>query len=307
MKDTSHLWSEYENLGHMTLITSDDKHSYSLPHHGVLKESSTSTKLRVVFDGSMNTSSGLSCNSIQRVGPTIQQELFSILLRFTKHAYVISSDVKKMYRQILIHPEQKKLQKIIWRSNPEHPLQTYTLNTLTYGTTSAPFLAIICLNQLGIEVENTHPQISRIIKEDFYVNDVLMGADTLHQAQLNCENLRAVLVSGGFNLRKWIANDIKILENISSEDIHPNMVQFNDGEQSKTLGLAWNHSKDVLTYSVPAQKVGQIVTKRTILSEIAQIFDHLGTIAPSIMLAKFILQQLLIENLSWDEIFGNSN
>lgn len=166
-----------------------------------------------------------------------------------------------MYRQILIHLEKKKLQKILWLSNPEHPLQTYTLNARTYVTTSALFLAIRYFNQLGIEVENTHPQISRIIKEDFCVDDMLTDADKRHQAP------------GGFNLRQQIANDIKTFENISPTWSNSMM------ENNPKLILAWNHSKDVLTYSVSAQKVGQNVTNRTILSETAQTFNPLGTIA----------------------------
>jgi hypothetical protein len=47
---------EYENLGHMERIQENEmeivgKTCY-LPHHAIRKESSTSTKLRVIFDAS---------------------------------------------------------------------------------------------------------------------------------------------------------------------------------------------------------------------------------------------------------------
>ncbi|XP_046629983.1 uncharacterized protein LOC124310217 [Neodiprion virginianus] len=65
--------SEYENMGHMKHISMADlpKQHCFLPHHGVLKEQSTTTKLRVVFNGSCNTSSGVSLNGILHVGPKI--------------------------------------------------------------------------------------------------------------------------------------------------------------------------------------------------------------------------------------------
>lgn len=45
------------------------KLTYFLPYHGVIRESSLTTKLRVVFDGSADSSSGKSLNDIQYPGP----------------------------------------------------------------------------------------------------------------------------------------------------------------------------------------------------------------------------------------------
>lgn len=56
-----------------------------LPHHAVFKESSTSTKLRVVFDASMSTSTGQSLNDCMLVGPRLQEDIFDINLRWRKH------------------------------------------------------------------------------------------------------------------------------------------------------------------------------------------------------------------------------
>ena len=75
---------------------------YYLPHHTVFKQSSLTTKLRVVFDGSSKTTNGLSLNDILLVGPNVQQDLFSILLRFRIHKYVLIADIEKMYRQIRV-------------------------------------------------------------------------------------------------------------------------------------------------------------------------------------------------------------
>ncbi|GJQ81739.1 hypothetical protein Trydic_g9178 [Trypoxylus dichotomus] len=93
---------EYQQLGHMSKLQSESYSNY-LPHHGVCRADNLTTKLRVVFDGSAATSNGISFNDIQYTGPNIQQELISILIRFT-------SDVAKMYRQILITEMDRKFQ-----------------------------------------------------------------------------------------------------------------------------------------------------------------------------------------------------
>ncbi|XP_026746090.1 uncharacterized protein LOC113507432 [Trichoplusia ni] len=98
---------EYERLGHMTLdadrtssVESQSVTNYFIPHHGVIRNSSTTTQLRVVFDASAPTSTGVSLNDIQMVSPVVQDDLFSILTRFRQHRYVVTGDVEKMYRAI---------------------------------------------------------------------------------------------------------------------------------------------------------------------------------------------------------------
>ena len=89
---------EYEKLGHMTRIKtiSHESPPFNIPHHGVLRPNGTSTKLRVVFDGSVKSDSGISLNDCQMVGPVIQNDLFSILIRFRKWKYVVCADIQKM-------------------------------------------------------------------------------------------------------------------------------------------------------------------------------------------------------------------
>ena len=124
----------YEELGHMTYISAalhDYPSLHHLPHHAVMREASITTKLRVVFDGSCKTASGISLNDILHQGPTLQPKLFAIILRFRLHKYVISADIANFYRQILIQPEHQNLQVILWRERSSEPIRTYKLNTVT--------------------------------------------------------------------------------------------------------------------------------------------------------------------------------
>lgn len=105
---------EYLTLGHMRPIVEDPNEiAYYMPHHGVLKEDAKSTKLRVVFYASCKTYSGLSLNDFMMVGPVVQDDLTSILLRFRTFRYVLVADIIKMYRQVLMHLSQMRLQRIL--------------------------------------------------------------------------------------------------------------------------------------------------------------------------------------------------
>ena len=109
---------EFLDLGHMEKIPESEipiatSKSFYLPHHCVLKESSTTTKLRVVFDASAKTTSGVSLNDNLMLGPKIQRDLFEILIRFRFHKVALSADIAKMYRQVLLDKEDKDFHRIL--------------------------------------------------------------------------------------------------------------------------------------------------------------------------------------------------
>lgn len=291
---------EYETLKHMTkldYINTEQLHYY-LPHHCVIKEDSTTTKLRVVFDASAKTSSNISLNDILRIGPTIQEDLFSIVLRARKHNILLTADIAKMYRQVLINVDQRPLQLILWRSDPNSKIETFQLNTLTYGTAPASFLSTRCIKELSIECQNIDPEISQIIARDFYVDDLCTGGNSVDEVIHIKNRISEILLSGGFELRKFSSNNFDVVSNVNVED--NSIVSFGELHEYKTLGLIWEPSCDVLKYFIrPTAETS--CTKRCILSAIAQIFDPLGLLAPVIIIAKMLMQRLWQSKISWDE------
>ena len=118
---------EFLDLGHAQLISPSDlnssKENYYLPMHGVLKESSSSTKLCVVFDASAKTSNGLSLNDILCVGPTLHPNLDCILLRFHIHKIALTGDISKMYREVQLSEADRQLHRFVWRPTPTQDIQ----------------------------------------------------------------------------------------------------------------------------------------------------------------------------------------
>ena len=76
-----------------------------LPHHPVVRTTALTTKVRVVFDASCKTANGRSLNEEMLVGPQIQDDLCSILMRFRLLRIAMNGDLETMYRQSLDHEE----------------------------------------------------------------------------------------------------------------------------------------------------------------------------------------------------------
>lgn len=288
---------EYKSLGHLSKSNINIPNpSYFLCHHAVFKEASESTKIRVVFDGSSPSSSGYSINDLLMVGPNIQDSLFSILVRARQYKYLLTGDIEKMYRQVNIHEEDRTLQLILWREHEHQPIQTLVLNTITYGMASSSYLSTRCLWQLGEECSDV--QIKEIIQHDFYIDDVITGANSETELRHFHRSVTHALQLGCFNLRKFKTNLPSILD--SSSNSKDNLII---SESTSTLGIGWNPSTDCLHFpfkiAIPSDNT--FLTKRQMLSNIFKIFDPLGLLSPSVTQAKLLLQQLWLNKLSRDE------
>ncbi|GBN61752.1 hypothetical protein AVEN_228269-1, partial [Araneus ventricosus] len=291
---------EYENLGHMEEIKNEimDKVNYYIPHHAIFKPEKTSTPLRVVFDASAKTTSGFSLNSILLNGGIIQQDLFSIVSRFRKHKFAFSADIKKMYRQILIDPNQRDLQRIVWKISADASVKVYKLSTVTYGTVSAPFLATRTLKALADEERKDFPKAADVICSDIYMDDILSGEATIEDAKKLQAQICELFLRAGFELHKWVSNSPDLLQDLSTSSY-----SFDKGQDAgpvKTLGMLWDPKVDCLTYEVKIKDKDSF-SKREVLSEIARLYDPLGLIGPIITKAKIFIQGLWKIKLDWSE------
>lgn len=203
-----------------------------------------------------------------------------------------------MYRQCLVHEDQRDFQLILWRDDPTEPLGVYRLNTVTYGTASAPFLSCRCLKQLAIEC--TDPDVTRVISQDFYVDDMITGCDNKENLLDICHKVDRVLRSGCFPLRKWMLNfDFK--DSVLQQSNSFKILSLDDNTSSKTLGVGWHHSSDEFHFNTHFSQGDEIITKRYMMSNISQIFDPLGLLSPFIMIAKILLQKLWLLKIGWDD------
>lgn len=277
----------FENHHIEEVITTEDQHrkyvngieTYTcayLPHHAIIKTSSSTTQCRCVFDASRPTTNGKSLNEQLMTGPTIQDDIVTILTRWRNFKFVITGDIARMYRQIKMDNQDAEYQRIVWRENEDEPIRDYKLTTVTFGTTSAPFSTIKTVKRLADDEKHNFPEASVAAKRDFYVDDFYSGADTIEMACKLREQTTDMLAKGGFQLRKLVANNEDILIGVPECDREfKQHFEFDSGETVKTLGLRWNPISDNFSYkTAEIATSNEIPTKRQFLSTTAKIYDQ---------------------------------
>ena len=291
---------DYLTKGHMELVPEPvptDGRVFYLPHHGVSKLESETTKLRVVFDASSQCSNGMSLNQALLSGPKLQQDIVSVLLRFRLGKVALTADVKQMFRQIWIDKSQRDYQRVVWRFSEEEPIADYRLTTVTFGISPSPYLAIRCLLQLAEESTADYPLAARALQTALYVDDIVISVDSEEEARALRDQLDILLAQAGFPLRKWASSHSSVLDDIAVEARSASMLTF-DSETDiflKVLGLHWCAHSDCFSFQVRPLDRG--CSKRIILSELARIFDPLGFLAPLTFAAKLLIQQLWVLGL----------
>ena len=113
-EDFSAIIEEYFEMGHAEPVPLSDlelpcNRVFYLPMHAVVKESSSTTKIRAVFDTSAKSSLNVSLNDLLLVGPTVHSSLVDVLIRFQQHRIALTTDVSRMYRAVLLPAEERDL------------------------------------------------------------------------------------------------------------------------------------------------------------------------------------------------------
>ena len=297
---------EYLESGHMELVPppATDQITYYLPHHSVCKPDDPPTKIRVVFNASQASPSGLSLNDILLPGPRLQLDIGDVVTKFRQDRYVFVADIKQMFRQIEHPLADRDLLRIVWRFNMNSPVQDFRLKTVTYGTASAPFLAGRVLKELAVEHMTSHPDASHILRYRTYVDDVNGGGNTIESALAVRNELQSLLELGKMELRKWAANDLQLLADLPEDHLLPSYCSISMDDESdsvlKVLGLRWNPVDDSFHYK--PSPVSKIHTKRELASQIAKIFDPLGWLIPITVFARILFRQIVQGSYNWDEV-----
>ena len=300
------VMQEYVDLGHAQKVTEKmgvAPDSYYMPIHSVFKESSSSTKLRAVFDASAKTTNGNSLNDMLAVGPTLHQTLDHILLNFRGYAVAITGDISKMYREVLLHPLDRALHKYIWKKSNEEAWSAYQMTRVTFGVTASPYLAVKVLQQVAEDFGSEMTKAKWHLLNSFYVDDLMGGAATEEEVIKLYNDLNYILQQASFTLRKWRSSSSKVLSQIP-EDMQEklpvqDLVDLHSASYPKALGITWNSRDDSMSISTNIAKE-YVASKRGIISDVARTFDVLGWVSPVVLPMKILYKEVWKTGVDWD-------
>lgn len=303
MSDT--FMQEYLDLGHMVEIPNDQQQNtsgdvYYIPYLSVIRKNAVTTKLRNVFNASTASSNGISLNQQIFAGPKLQTHIFDLIVRTRQFPIIYSADVTKMFRQILVREEDRDKQRIIWRKNTTDPLKEYRLQTVTYGKIDSPYLSIKTFHQIADDHAPDN-DTKMIIKNGFYVDDLLHGGDTVEECQQQIAKIVACMEKGKMPLTKWTSNVPATLQDIDPSNQLNSYVDLSKADAStKTLGLVFHPQEDA--YAPMTPELGPVTyTKRGLLSMSASIYDPIGWLLPLVMMLRIFLQTLWVNKYDWDD------
>ncbi|GBL98502.1 hypothetical protein AVEN_111625-1 [Araneus ventricosus] len=295
---------KYDYLGNLERIveSSEPPAQYYLPHHGILRPNKLTTKLRVVFNSSSPATTGISLNDILMKGD-VSADVFQTISRFRRHKFAFITDIQKMYKKILIDPDQQDIQRIVWKTGPNAEVSAYRLKMVTYGMSNAPFLAIRTLQQLAEDEKSRFPLASEILLHVTYMDDIVSGAPDLKSSRGLKSQLRDALQTCGITLHKWSSNFPELLNSFLSTDVEHSFSVDTD-LSVKTLGISWKLLQDCFVFKVSIS-VKPSYTKREVLNVISRLYDPLGFLGPVLTREKVLLQRLWQQRLDWDDVLLN--
>jgi len=112
---------------------------------------------------------------------------------------------------------------------------------VTYGTSSAPYLATRCLKKLADDNKCQYPKAAQVLSNDFHVDDLLSGTSTTEDAIKVQQEISSLLQTARFTLRKWASNHSTFLDIIPTElQETQQTLSLDNADGVTSLGLLWN-------------------------------------------------------------------
>ena len=289
--------------------TSEKGKEFYLPHRPVFRESTETTKIRILYDASAKPNKdSVSLNECLETGPPLQNSLWDILFTIIRSRFrpiLLCGDIEKAFLQIRIRESERDMLRLLWVKNSDPSvLEINRFTRLVFGLTQSPFILEGTLKEHFQYYINEYPTLIEAISEDMYVDDLVSDSNTIEEVEVIKQKSTELFQKGGFNLHKSHSNIPSLQSsNIKSEsELTYAKEKFkNTADLTIILGVPWDKNRDNFSIVVPEFNE-KLKTKRNVLNYIASIYDPLGLISASHTIGKVIYRELCDKKLPWDTV-----
>ena len=263
------------------------KPEWYLPLQAVFTPERT-TKVRLVFDSSSKGHDGLSLNDHLEKGPNFINSLLDVLAAWRWNEVAFTGDVKKMFNQVLVHPDDQVYHRFLWRNKTTETPTVYQWLRLNFGDKPAPDIATNAINTLAKISQAEFPEAAKEVQDHVYVDDVGGSRETTEKVKQITNDIDAILKKGHFQIKVWHSNEAEI-------------DQSNGKRYTDLLGLRWDKQADKFTLKKNELGHSDVLTKRLCLGLVGQLWDPIGLVLPVAIKFRIDLQELWSSGYDWDE------
>ena len=290
------IFQQYEEEGIIEPIHVEyrDFHKYIwIPHRPVVKtQAQVTTKIRPVFNCSLKVGDSPSLNQASYPGVDLLASLFRLLLQFRTNKFVVIADIAKAFLQIRLKLEEDRNRFcFFWEENGE--LRMYRYASIIFGLAVSPYV-------LGAVIQHHARQYpsdlcSSLLMNNLYMDNFLYTSSSLDSLQEIYHLTTSRMKEGGFDLCSWNSNSVELRELFEREG-NPSKHQCSE---EKVLGYLFDISSDLLRLSDFV--LGNVTTKRQLLSEIAKVFDPLSLFLPVTIRGRLLMKKTWEQEMGWDD------
>ncbi|VDI74707.1 Hypothetical predicted protein [Mytilus galloprovincialis] len=284
-------------------LAKKDNDVWFLPHHGVFHP--RKKKIRVVFDCAAKFQ-GTSLNERLLQGPNLTNTLIGTLIRFRQDEIAIMGDIDSMFHQVRVPSNDANYLRFLWWQGGDVRKKSteYQMNVHLFGATSSPSCVNFALRQTSEDCNGQfNDEVINTVLRNFYVDDCLKSTKNVSEAVCLVQDLQSLLSRGGFRIAKWISNNREVMRSIPISDMAVGIKDLHLDQDTlpidRALGIQWCAETDTFWFKISVKE--QPKTRRGILSMVSSVYDHLGFLAPFVLRAKMILQELCRLRLDWDD------
>ena len=295
-----------------------EEFQYVIPHSAVLKDSSLTTKTRIVFNASARTHFSPSLNDVILDSPNNLLALPGVITRMRTHKHAFVVDIQKMYQQVHILPQYRKFLRFLWRfENFSGPRRLCEAIAVMFGVKSSSYVCIEAINDLAKMFLDTEFVLgAKALLQERYSDDLSSGADDVDVALRICMDIVHILKTASFALHDFITNSPELFARLPSDmrsssqsvllsrPLHDEDEINEHGMTTTVLGLVWHPQDDVfnfvgrLSHDIPPT---QQLTRRLVCSLIAVLYDPIGLITAATTTGKIFIRAAWLEKTTWDE------